>query len=81
MRFPCCAAGGTDSSNYVGLPRHGVLRFVPTLETQDDVKRVHGTNERQSVQGFTSMLCFYRRALQVFAGGGGGDRGGGLAVS
>jgi len=47
-------------------PRHGVL---PTLETQDDIKRLHGTDERQSVQGFTS-----RRALQVFAGGGGGRR-------
>jgi carboxypeptidase PM20D1 len=32
--------------------------------TGEDLKRVHGTNERLSIAGYADMIRFYRRLME-----------------
>ena len=43
-----------------------MLRFVPRPTRDDDARRVHGTDERASVDGFKGSLCTTRLVLQLF---------------
>jgi carboxypeptidase PM20D1 len=36
-----------------------VLRFLPTRMTPDDFKRLHGTNERVSIENYEEIIRFY----------------------
>lgn len=59
-------SGGTDSKHYSHLT-NTILRFCPYALGNDDVHRVHGTNERISVEDFGRLLCTYRAGLQLAA--------------
>lgn len=60
---PWLVVGGTDSRHFTALTpavyRVGVHRVGP-----DDVKRVHGTDERVSVENYAEMVRFYMQLLQ-----------------
>lgn len=66
-------SGGTDSKHYANLTHHGAMRHLPTSSSMSDIKRVHGTDERSSVEDFRKALCVYRMGLQLF-----GDLQGGI---
>ncbi len=54
-------AGGTDSKHFLAISRFGALRHTPVSmnKTAGDVRRVHGLNERVSVQDFGRCICTY----------------------
>jgi carboxypeptidase PM20D1 len=63
---PYLMSGGTDSKHY-GHLTNATLRFCPYTQNaaKDDAHRVHGTNERLSVEDFGRVLCTYRAGLQL----------------
>ncbi|HEX8436936.1 M20/M25/M40 family metallo-hydrolase [Archangium sp.] len=64
---PTLVLGGTDSRHYSALSSN-VYRFAPLVVTQEDLKRVHGTNERLPVEDWPRMVRFYREVLRTVAG-------------
>ena len=57
---------GSDSVHFLGLSDH-VFRFSPIRVTPQDVSRLHGTNERISVDNLAELVRFYHRLLTVGA--------------
>ena len=57
---------GSDSVHFVGLTDH-VFRFSPVRVTPQDVARLHGTNERISVDNLAELIRFYHRLLTMGA--------------
>ena len=57
---------GSDSVHFVGLSDH-VFRFSPVRVTPQDVARLHGTNERISVDNLAELIRFYHRLLTMGA--------------
>lgn len=55
----CCTCGRTDA---------GVVRVAGTNRTAGDADRVHGLNERLSIEDLGHAVCVYRRVLQLMAG-------------
>eukprot|EP00878_Enallax_costatus_P031865 GHUV01034921.1.p1 GENE.GHUV01034921.1~~GHUV01034921.1.p1 ORF type:complete len:184 (+),score=4.60 GHUV01034921.1:590-1141(+) len=64
--LPYLMSGGTDSKHYSHLTK-AILRFCPYALGNEDVHRVHGTNERISVEDFGRLLCTYKAGLQLAA--------------
>jgi carboxypeptidase PM20D1 len=64
---PGLMLGGTDGRHFDDVA-DDVYRFSPVRAGPDDLARLHGTNERLSVQNFTEMIRFYHRLLQLAAG-------------
>ena len=59
---PYLVVGATDSRYYRGLTEN-VYRFLPLRLHQDDLSRMHGTNERVSIEGYADGLRFYRQLI------------------
>jgi carboxypeptidase PM20D1 len=59
---PYLVVGGTDARHFHALSEH-VYRFIPTRVTQDDLDRIHGTNERIAVRDYEAAIGFYRQLL------------------
>jgi len=55
---PYLVTGSTDSKWYASLAGE-VLRFVPMVLTAEEVERIHGVDERLSVDNFLRMVRFY----------------------
>ncbi len=55
---PYLVLGGTDSRHYQRLCRN-VYRFAPNHMNDEDMKRMHGTNERISTVDYQNMIRFY----------------------
>ena len=64
---PYLVVGATDSRYYTSVCEH-VYRFSPYLMTEEDLKTVHGTNERISVEGLAKMVQFYIRLIDHWVG-------------
>ena len=64
---PYLVTGGTDARHFAPLTPN-VYRFAPTRLTLDDLKRVHGTNERLSVASYAELVRFYAQLLRNAAG-------------
>jgi carboxypeptidase PM20D1 len=60
---PGLMVGATDSRNYIEVADN-IFRFQPVRTTGEDLKRVHGTNERLSVANYGDMIRFYRRLIE-----------------
>ena len=62
---PFVVVAGTDASHYdsESLSNH-VYRFAPWRLGQEEIKRIHGINERIPQADFENMIRFYRRLLQ-----------------
>jgi carboxypeptidase PM20D1 len=60
---PYLMLAGTDSRHFRGLTE-AVYRFMPVRLTFDDTQRIHGTNERISIEGHADGVRFYRRLLE-----------------
>jgi hypothetical protein len=73
---PYLMSGGTDSKHYRHLT-NATLRFCPYSQNaaKDDAHRVHGTNERLSVDDFGRALCTYRAGLRLAGAARAGEAG------
>ena len=64
---PMLVLGGTDARNY--HPHcDSVYRFSPMIVNEDDRKRIHGNNERIAVDALATMVQFFAKLIQVWAG-------------
>ncbi|KAJ3035420.1 hypothetical protein HK097_004219 [Rhizophlyctis rosea] len=62
--FPSLLMAGTDSVWFDGLS-DTVLKFQPIfMEGEEDLKRMHGTNERIRVQDFDDMIRFFTTLIR-----------------
>jgi len=60
---PYLLLGATDSRYFTGMSDN-VYRFVFSKLDHDDLKRIHGTNERISVDGYLPLITFYYQLLK-----------------
>ena len=59
---PYLVVGGADARHFHAISEH-VYRFMPVRVTQDDLDRIHGTDERISVRDYEAAIRFYRQLL------------------
>lgn len=64
---PYLVVGGTDARHFQELTED-IYRFMPLRLSRDDLKGIHGSNERVSVEGFRKAVGFYIRLLRNAAG-------------
>ena len=64
---PYLAVVVTDARYYSGLSQN-VFRFVPLRLTQQDLGRMHGTDERIGIPGYETMIRTYRQLVVETAG-------------
>lgn len=64
---PYLVLGGTDSRLYQDLTDN-VYRFMPFRLSRDDLKGIHGTNERVSIEALAKAVSFYMRFIRNAAG-------------
>jgi carboxypeptidase PM20D1 len=60
---PGLVLGGTDSRHYAALTR-SIYRFSPIRVTGEDLDRIHGTDERISIEGYGQVVRFYLQLIQ-----------------
>ncbi|MEL6635851.1 MAG: M20 family peptidase [Bacteroidota bacterium] len=60
---PALMVGGTDSRHYTGLAEN-VYRFSPVQVQHRDLPRIHGTNERLSVENYRGLIRFYAQLIR-----------------
>jgi carboxypeptidase PM20D1 len=59
---PYLVVGATDARWYAALTPH-VYRFLPLRMTTEDLQRMHGTNERISIENYAELVRFYAQLL------------------
>jgi len=64
---PYLTVGGTDARNYTGVTDN-LYRFLPIVADDTDRARIHGTDERIGVEGYSQVIAFMARLLQNTAG-------------
>ncbi len=60
---PYLVLGATDSRYFTGISDN-VYRFVFSKLDHDDLKRIHGTNERISVDDYLQLITFYCQLIR-----------------
>jgi carboxypeptidase PM20D1 len=60
---PNLLSGGTDTKRYLSLTRN-VYRFVPMRLKPEDLKRIHGTNERLGIANYGEIVRFYAQLIR-----------------
>jgi carboxypeptidase PM20D1 len=61
---PALMVGGADARHFVPLS-DSVYRFAPLDLTAEDLDRLHGTNERISVENYVAAVRFYAHLIKV----------------
>lgn len=64
---PSLMVGATDARHYTRISRN-IYRFSPLRAEQADLDRVHGTNERLSIENYGEMIQFYARLIRHGSG-------------
>lgn len=64
---PNLLGGGTDTKHYKDLTPN-IYRFVPVRIQKEDLARIHGTNERVSVESYAGAVRFLVQLLRNAAG-------------
>jgi carboxypeptidase PM20D1 len=59
---PYLAVGAADARHYAGVAKN-VLRFLPCHVTSEDLKSIHGVDERISVENMVVMARFYAQLI------------------
>ena len=60
---PGMVLGATDSRHYQDIADN-TYRFVPMRLTNADLSRIHGTNERISIENYTEAIRFYVQLMR-----------------
>ncbi len=64
---PGLMVAGTDSRHFASVS-DAVYRFSPVRAGTEELKLLHGVNERMSLVGYTEMIQFYHQLLRNSAG-------------
>ena len=64
---PSLVIGGTDSKHYVKIA-DASYRFLPIRLRAEDIKRIHGVDERVAVADYLDSIRFYVQLLRNTAG-------------
>ncbi|MCA9704562.1 MAG: M20 family peptidase [Myxococcales bacterium] len=67
VTVPFLVVGATDSRHYAGLTDQ-TYRFLPLRMRAADRKRMHGTDEQNTVQGIADAVRFYMAVVMLAAG-------------
>jgi carboxypeptidase PM20D1 len=67
VTVPYLVVGATDARHYAGVARQA-YRFLPIRMRTADRTRVHGTDERTTVEGFAEAVRFYMTVMMLAAG-------------
>jgi carboxypeptidase PM20D1 len=65
---PALVVGGTDTRHYATVAENG-FRFLPIRFHVEDLERMHGRDERLSVENLRFAIEFYERLIRRAAGG------------
>lgn len=60
---PFLMVGATDSRHFAPVSRQ-VFRFTPALLDRKNMERIHGMNERISMQNFAEFITFYKELIR-----------------
>ena len=60
---PSLVVTGTDSPHYESLAENS-FRFVPMRIKKEDLKRIHGIDERVSIKNYTEIIRFYVQLIR-----------------
>lgn len=60
---PSLVAGATDSRHYAKIARNS-FRFLPMRLEKQDLKRIHGNDERISIENYGEIIRFYIQLLR-----------------
>lgn len=60
---PGLVLGGTDSKHYAGVAEQS-FRFVPLRLAPEDLKRIHGTDERIAIDHYLDVVRFFARLIE-----------------
>lgn len=60
---PYLVMGGTDAKYYSGRSPN-VFRFLPAPMEADALQRIHGTNERMTIEGFIGSIQFFQQLIR-----------------
>ena len=63
MVAPGLVIGRTDSRRYVNVAENS-YRFLPMRLGREDLKRIHGTDERIAVDNYLDIVRFYIQLLR-----------------
>lgn len=61
---PYLVMGATDSRYYSSVSEQ-IYRFAPFTITSDDMERMHGTNERVSIDSYLNSIRFYSHFIRM----------------
>lgn len=64
---PSLTVAGTDSYRYSSLAED-IYRFSPILLDKEDLKRIHGIDERVGIDTFADAVRFYGRLIDGIDG-------------
>lgn len=59
---PSLVVAGTDSRFFHPLSKN-IYRFMPVQLVNDDLKRIHGIDERISIESYKTMIAFYYQLI------------------
>jgi carboxypeptidase PM20D1 len=60
---PYLVVGATDARHYNKVSKN-IFRFLPVVLSNEDLKRIHGINERISVENYKDVIRFYVRLIE-----------------
>ena len=61
--MPTGDEGATDTRHYRRVSQ-SVFRFIPMRMKPEDLKRLHGTNERVGIENYGEIVRFYAQLLR-----------------
>lgn len=67
VAVPYLMLGGSDAKHYYNICEN-IYRFAPYEMTAGDMPRIHGTNERISIENYRNMIAFYYRMMDATSG-------------
>lgn len=65
---PFLVLGATDSRKFAARSE-AIVRFMPVTLTSEDLARIHGVDERISLENYGRMIAFYQNLIRAAAGG------------
>ena len=65
---PFLSPAASDSRHYAPLSEN-IYRFTPYLLSEDDIRRIHGIDERIRVEMLGRMVHFFVELIRTWAGG------------
>ena len=61
---PTMMLGSSDSRHFTAVTRN-IYRFAPIILNSEDMARIHGLNERTSVEDFKRGIGFYYQLIKI----------------